>query len=224
MTRTLLTTIFLTLFSQMAWGLTESEFSQALSVAKLDAAVLKVRDNCQSQLGAAETSRECKCAVHYADFANETAFSIQYERCLQGLAAADKGEELVKSLKDLQERIETAEKTSVDTVEPKQSIPLSLSDIDKIRSHVSKCWSPPIGVAGAETPNVDIIVRLDRDGKVLTAEVDNKMRYATDRTFRVAADEAIRTMFKCSPLPVPLDNYEQWKHFIFGFDPRFLSR
>ena len=56
MTRTLLTTIFLTLFSQMAWGLTESEFSQALSVAKLDAAVLKVRDNCQSQLGAAETS------------------------------------------------------------------------------------------------------------------------------------------------------------------------
>jgi len=37
MTRTLLPAIFLTLFSQMAWGLTESEFSQALSVAKLDA-------------------------------------------------------------------------------------------------------------------------------------------------------------------------------------------
>jgi hypothetical protein len=50
------------------------------------------------------------------------------------------------------------------------------------------------------------------------------MRLTADRTFRVAADEAIRTMFKCSPLPVPLDKYEQWKSFIFGFDPKFLTR
>ena len=102
--------------------------------------------------------------------------------------------------------------------------PLGLSDIDRIRQHVSSCWSPPIGTAGANTLIVDIIVTLDRDGKVLTAEVDNKMRLATDRTYRVAADEAIRTMFKCSPLPVPLDKYEQWKSFIFGFDPKFLTR
>ena len=102
--------------------------------------------------------------------------------------------------------------------------PLGLSDIDRIRQHVSSCWSPPIGTAGANTLIVDIIVTLDRGGKVLTAEVDNKMRLATDRTFRVAADEAIRTMFKCSPLPVPLDKYEQWKSFIFGFDPKFLTR
>ena len=102
--------------------------------------------------------------------------------------------------------------------------PLGLSDFDRIRQHVSSCWSPPIGTAGANALNVDIIVTLDRDGKVLTAEVDNKMRLTTDRTFRVAADEAIRTMFKCSPLPVPLDKYEQWKSFIFGFDPKFLTR
>ena len=102
--------------------------------------------------------------------------------------------------------------------------PLGLSDIDRIRQHVSSCWSPPIGTAGANALNVDIIVTLDRDGKVLTAEVDNKMRLTTDRTYRVAADEAIRTMFKCSPLPVPLDKYEQWKSFIFGFDPKFLTR
>ena len=102
--------------------------------------------------------------------------------------------------------------------------PLGLSDIDRIRQHVSSCWSPPIGTAGADTLIVDIIVTLDRDGEVLTAEVDNKMRLTSDRTYRVAADEAIRTMFKCSPLPVPLDKYEQWKSFIFGFDPKFLTR
>ena len=102
--------------------------------------------------------------------------------------------------------------------------PLGLSDIDRIRQHVSSCWSPPIGTAGADTLIVDIIVTLDRDGSVLTAEVDNKMRFGTDRIYRVAAAEAVRTMLKCSPLPVPLDKYEQWKSFIFGFDPKFLRR
>ena len=102
--------------------------------------------------------------------------------------------------------------------------PMGLDDIDRIRQHVSGCWSPPIGTAGADRLNVDIIVTLDRDGKVLTAEVENKMRMTVDRTFRVAAEEAIRTMFKCSPLPVPLEKYDQWKSFIFGFDPKFLSR
>ncbi len=102
--------------------------------------------------------------------------------------------------------------------------PMGLSDIDRIRQHVSSCWSPPIGTAGADTLIVDIIVTLDTDGSVLVAEVANKTRLGTDRTYRVAADEAIRTMFKCSPLPVPLDKYEQWKSFIFGFDPKFLRR
>ena len=41
--------------------------------------------------------------------------------------------------------------------------PLGLSDIDRIRQHVSSCWSPPIGTAGANTLIVDIIVTLDRD-------------------------------------------------------------
>ena len=223
MTRTLLTAIFLTLFSQTAWGLTESEFSQALSVAKLDSAVLKVRDNCQSEIGSVETSRECKCAIHYADFVNQTAFSIQYERCLEGLAAADKGEEFIKSLDDWKKAIEKVEKSSVDTSEPKMNAPLTLSDIDKIRNHVSKCWSPPIGTAGVNTLIVDIVVTLDRDGRVLTAEADNKIRLVSDRTYRVAADEAIRTVFKCSPFPEPENGFEEQTNFIFGFDPRFLN-
>mgnify|MGYP002882970490 CR=1 FL=1 len=102
--------------------------------------------------------------------------------------------------------------------------PLGLSDIDRIRQHVSSCWSPPIGTAGADTLNVDIIVSLDKDGSVITAEVRDKMRLLADPTYKVAAHEAIRTMFRCSPLPVPPDKYEQWKSFIFGFDPKFLRR
>ena len=102
--------------------------------------------------------------------------------------------------------------------------PMGLDDIDRIRQHVSSCWEPPIGTAGADTLIVDIIVTLDRDGKVLTAEVDNKIRLGLSSTFKVAANEAVRTMFKCSPLPVPPGKYEQWKSFIFRFDPKFLTR
>jgi len=153
---------------------------------------------------------------------------------MQNLAKAKAVSEEAEKKRREQERKDAAQKLSSSLTSaagnavrvPEKPVvgPLGLSDIDRIRQHVSSCWSPPIGTAGANTLIVDIIVTLDRDGKVLTAEVDNKMRLATDRTYRVAADEAIRTMFKCSPLPVPLDKYEQWKSFIFGFDPKFLTR
>ena len=225
MTRTLIAAIFLTLLSQTAWGLTESEFSQALSVAKLDAAVLKVRDNCQSQIRAAETSRECKCAIHYVDFVNETAFSIQYERCLKGLAAADKGEEFIKSLDDWKKAIESVEKPSADTSEPKNGTTFTLADIDKIRSHVATCWAPPMSLTGANQHIVDINVTLGRIGEVLAAEVADKTKtlIATDLKHPVTADEAIRTVFKCSPFPEPENGFGEQTNFIFSFDPRFLN-
>lgn len=102
--------------------------------------------------------------------------------------------------------------------------PLGLSDIDRLRAHLSKCWDPPIGAAGSDTLIVDIIVSLDRDGRVLSAKVDNNLRFNTDRIFKVAAEEAIRATRECSPLPLPPEKYEQWKSFIFVFDPRFLTR
>ena len=102
--------------------------------------------------------------------------------------------------------------------------PLGLSDIDRLRAHLSKCWDPPIGAAGSDTLIVDIIVSLDRDGRVLSAKIDNKLRFNTDRIYKVAAEEAIRATRECSPLPLPPEKYEQWKSFVFVFDPRFLSR
>ena len=102
--------------------------------------------------------------------------------------------------------------------------PLGLSDIDRLRAHLSRCWDPPIGAAGSDTLIVDIIVSLDRDGRVLSAKVDNNLRFNSDRIYKVAAEEAIRATRECSPLPLPPEKYEQWKSFVFVFDPRFLSR
>ena len=65
---------------------------------------------------------------------------------------------------------------------------------------------------------------LDREGRVVSARVDNKLRFASDRIFKVAAEEAIRATRECSPLPLPPEKYEQWKSFVFAFNPKFLSR
>ena len=126
---------------------------------------------------------------------------------------------------DFQPAIESVEKSSADTSEPKNSTKFTMADIDKIRNHVATCWSPPISLTGANQRIVDINVTLDSNGKVLGAEVDGKTKalIATDRKHRVIADEAIRTVFKCSPFPEPENGFGEQTNFVFGFDPRFLN-
>jgi hypothetical protein len=46
----------------------------------------------------------------------------------------------------------------------------------------------------------------------------------SDATFKAAARAAQRAIFDCSPLPLPLDQYEVWKELPFAFDPRFITR
>ena len=153
---------------------------------------------------------------------------------MQNLAKAKAANEDAEQKRREQERKVAAEKlnNSLSAVAgdllkaPEKPVigPLGLSDIDRLRAHLSKCWDPPIGAAGSDTLIVDIIVSLDRYGRVLSAKVDNKVRFNADRIFRVAAEEAIRATRECSPLPLPPEKYDQWKSFVFVFDPRFLSR
>ena len=153
---------------------------------------------------------------------------------MQNLAKAKAANEDAEQKRREQERKVAAEKlnNSLSAVAgdllkaPEKPVigPLGLSDIDRLRAHLSKCWDPPIGAAGSDTLIVDIIVSLDRGGRVLSAKVDNKIRFNADRIFRVAAEEAIRATRECSPLPLPPEKYDQWKSFVFVFDPRFLSR
>ena len=108
---------------------------------------------------------------------------------------------------------------------PKKSIaPVGLDDIARIQQHVSKCWQPPLGAAGNDTLKVDIIVSLDRNGKVVKAVIEDKLRFNLDSYFKVSAIAAQRAIVECSPLPIPPEKYDQLKEFIFGFDPRFMSR
>ena len=100
--------------------------------------------------------------------------------------------------------------------------PLGLSELDRLRAHISNCWEPPVGAKGADQLKVDIKVKLEKDGTVKQAEIANRSRYGTDVQYRAAANAARRAVLACQPLPLPPAKYQTWKEFIFGFDPKFM--
>ena len=153
---------------------------------------------------------------------------------MQNLAKAKQVNEDAEKKRRAQERKKAAEKVNKTLTAttgnalkaPKAPViaPMGPSDFDRLRAHLSKCWDLPVGSAGADTLIVDIIVTSDRDGTVLSAEIKDKTRYKIDRAFKAAAAEAQRATLECSPLPLPPEKYDQWKSFVFAFDPRSLSR
>lgn len=112
-----------------------------------------------------------------------------------------------------------------DKTDAKPSIaPIGLSELDRLRIHIAKRWNPPPAAAGADKLKVDIYVRLEPDGSVTEASIVEVKRYNSDRIYRAAANAALRAVLDASPLPLPREKYDQWREFIFGFDPRFISQ
>jgi TolA protein len=108
---------------------------------------------------------------------------------------------------------------------PKKSVaPVGIDDVARIQQHVSKCWQPPLGAAGNDTLIVDIFVAVNRDGKVLKAEIRDTLRFNLDSYFKASAIAAQRAIVDCSPLPIPPQKYDQLKEFTFEFNPKFISR
>ncbi|MGC6484475.1 MAG: hypothetical protein ACON4P_02295 [Candidatus Puniceispirillales bacterium] len=107
---------------------------------------------------------------------------------------------------------------------PRKSSLTGVSLGDLLRNHIGKNWSPPPGAAGADALIIDIIVRLNSQAEVQHVEIVDTARFKNDDTFRAAANAARRAIFDSSPLPLPLDEFDQWKELRFKFDPRFITR
>ena len=108
------------------------------------------------------------------------------------------------------------------TSAPSLSTRLTISEEDLLRRQIEQCWSPPIGARNAETLIVEVSIDVNPDRTVANATVVDKSRYGSDPFFRAAADSAVRAVRnpRCSPLELPADKYDQWKHIDFTFDPR----
>jgi len=102
------------------------------------------------------------------------------------------------------------------------SLPMSMSEIDAIRSQFIKCWNIPSGARNAHELKVVLDVRLQEDGRVTSAELaEEKGRYYQDPFFKAAADSAIRAVYRCSPIQnLPTKKYDTWKYLQMTFDPR----
>ncbi len=101
---------------------------------------------------------------------------------------------------------------------------LTMSERDAVRHQIEKCWSFPGGARDAENLVVDIRLRLNADGTVITAELVDNARAARDSFFRAAAESARRAVHLCSPLRLPPKKYEEWKNMVLRFNPREMFR
>ncbi len=108
-------------------------------------------------------------------------------------------------------------------IKPQSSMRLGASEIDRLRAHISQCWSPPAAAPDAEKLEVDVRVRANSDGTVNSVESMDPVRFKIDGFYRTAARAAVRAVEECSPLPLPAEKHEVWKDFIFHFDPKFIS-
>jgi len=95
---------------------------------------------------------------------------------------------------------------------------LTGSEADWLRQKVQQCWSPPVGVRGAERLVVKVQFNLDISGTVLgTPRVLNS---STNPLFGVAADAAVRAVLGCQPYDgLPAEKFRYWSNNIVNFDP-----
>jgi hypothetical protein len=145
------------------------------------------------------------------------------ERQAQQKRENEEKDEEAAELKEAQEELDQLVGQALNAP-PKTSSTLSVSQTDILRNHIGICWNPPAGASGADALIVDIIVRLNESADVVSVVIVDEARVNSDRTFRAAANAASRAIIDCSPLPLPLDEYESWRELQFEFNPRFITR
>lgn len=103
-----------------------------------------------------------------------------------------------------------------------RSKPISISVMNAVAQQLRKCWIVPAGAKDAEDLSIEIRVNMNPDATVQSAQIVDIDRVLTDQTFRAAAESALRATKnpRCQPLPLPLDQYQQWQTMDVFFDPR----
>jgi outer membrane biosynthesis protein TonB len=95
-----------------------------------------------------------------------------------------------------------------------------------IRAQVAPCWNPPIG--GADVRKMTVLIRADftRDGRLIgvpsivsqTGVTPGNADYS-----RAFAETARRALLRCSPLKLPVKDYDLWKSAEINFDPESMT-
>ena len=95
---------------------------------------------------------------------------------------------------------------------------MTRSELDALRSQISRCWNPPIGVADADNLIIRLRLQLNRDGTL--SGPPRLANSSPDLLFRIAAESAIRAVRRCQPYEMPPEKYGLWRDVNVTFDPR----
>ena len=99
-------------------------------------------------------------------------------------------------------------------------VTMSQSELDALRAQIQRCWSPPVGAAGASDLAVRLKISLTRSG-----EVDQRpevLNSSANPSFGIAAESARRAVLRCQPYTMPAAKHDLWREVIINFDPRDL--
>ena len=91
-----------------------------------------------------------------------------------------------------------------------------------VARQMASCWSIEPGARDARNLIVEVRVFLNPDGSVLRTEIVDVARMNSDSFFRSAAENAQRSVLRCSPFSLPADKFEIWRELNLKFDPSGL--
>ncbi|KAA0971138.1 cell envelope integrity protein TolA [Aureimonas fodinaquatilis] len=95
---------------------------------------------------------------------------------------------------------------------------LSQSELDALRAQVSRCWSPPVGLADAGPLLITVTMQLDPTGQLMG--MPQIVRGGgSSMVERAAGDAAVRAVRRCAPYSLPADKYDNWANVTMNFDP-----
>lgn len=155
----------------------------------------------------------------------------------------DQFQALLKNLAREKAQEEKAEKTPKKPP-PKKSEPFDVSSlikslqapqrsaIDKrriganlaqlVQQQITPCWSIPGGAKDVQNMRIAVHIQLNQDGTLRGApQLEDTRRMQTDPFYRAVAESALRALRNpsCSPLKLPLDQYDLWQDITFVFEP-----
>jgi hypothetical protein len=155
----------------------------------------------------------------------------------------DQFQALLKNLAKEKAQAEKADKTPKKEP-PKKSEPFDVnslvaslkpsqrSSIDKrrmganlaqmIQQQITPCWSVPGGAKDVQDMKIAVHIQLNQDGTLRGApRLEDTRRMQSDPFYRAVAESALRALRNpsCSPLKLPLDQYDLWQDITFVFEP-----
>lgn len=97
---------------------------------------------------------------------------------------------------------------------------MTLSEIDRFRAQMVRCWSFPAGARQGENLAVIVSLSLAPTGMVSEGPVVLNRSRLNDPFYRAAAESVLRAIRRCQPYQMPAEKYEQWRNLELNFDPQ----